>query len=57
MKDGVLTPDTLAAIAPLLPALENVPDRTRVTPNELFSLLTVETLCLMIERHRPGFTS
>jgi acyl carrier protein len=53
MKDGVLTPDTLAAIAPLLPALENVPDRTRVTPGELFSLLTVETLCLMIERHRP----
>jgi acyl carrier protein len=54
MKDGVLTPETLAAIAPLLPALQTVPDRTRVTPGELFSLLTVETLCLMIERHRPG---
>jgi acyl carrier protein len=54
MKDGVLTPETLTAIAPLLPALQNVPDPTRVTPGELFSLLTVETLCLMIERHRPG---
>jgi len=54
MKDGVLTSETLAAIAPLLPALQSVPDRTRVTPGELFSLLTVETLCLMIERHRTG---
>ena len=54
MKDGVLTPETLTAIAPLLPALQHVPDRTRVTPGELFSLLTVETLCLMIERRRPG---
>jgi acyl carrier protein len=53
MKDGFLTADTLAAIAPLLPALQNVPDLTRVTPAELFSQLTVETLCLMIERHRP----
>ena len=52
MREGVLTPETLAAIAPLLPALQHVPDRARVTPGELFSLLTVETLCLMIERHR-----
>jgi len=27
MKDGVLTSETLAAIAPLLPALQSVPDR------------------------------
>jgi acyl carrier protein len=52
MKDGFLTPETIEAIAPLLPALRNVPDRGRVTPGELFSLLTVETLCLMIERRR-----
>jgi hypothetical protein len=32
----------------------NVPDRARVTPRQLFSLLTVETLCLMIERRRQG---
>ena len=50
MKDGFLTPETIEAIAPLLPALGKVPDRGRVTPGELFSLLTVETLCLMIER-------
>jgi acyl carrier protein len=50
MKDGFLTEETIAAIAPLLPALAGVPDRARVTPGELFSLLTVETLCLMIDR-------
>jgi acyl carrier protein len=52
MKDGFLTPETIDSIAPLLPALENVPDRSRLTPGELFSLLTVETLCRMIERRR-----
>ena len=52
MKDGFLTPQTLAEIAPLLPALRNVSDPTHVTPRQLFSLLTVETLCLMIERRR-----
>jgi acyl carrier protein len=50
MKDGFLTLETIDAIAPLLPGLQHVPDRARVTPGELFSLLTVETLCLMIER-------
>ena len=54
MKDGFLTAETLAAIAPLLPALQRVPDRARVTPRQLFSLLTVETLCLMIERRREA---
>ena len=54
MKDGFLTAETVAAIAPLLPALENVPDRARVTPGQLFSLLTVETLCLMIVRRREA---
>jgi acyl carrier protein len=54
MKDGFLTAETVAAIAPLLPALQNVPDRARVTPRQLFSLLTVETLCLMIQRRREG---
>ena len=53
VQDGVLTAAALDELAPLLPALATVPDRTRVTPRELFSLLTVETLCLMIERQLP----
>jgi acyl carrier protein len=56
MRDGFLTRDTIDALAPLLPGLQHVADRDRVTPGELFSLLTVETLCLMIERRlsTPG---
>jgi len=54
MKDGFLTPETIAAVAPLMPALQQAPDPTRITPGQLFSLLTVETLCLMIERRLPG---
>ncbi|PYR72704.1 MAG: acyl carrier protein [Acidobacteria bacterium] len=54
MKDGFLTAETLDTLLPLMPALGNVPDRARVTPGELFSLLTVESLCLMVERHLDG---
>ena len=53
MRDGVLTPETIAALVPLMPALQRVDDPSRVTPGQLFSLLTVETLCLMIERRLP----
>jgi acyl carrier protein len=53
MRDGVLTPETIAALVPLMPALQRVADPSRVTPGQLFSLLTVETLCLMIERRLP----
>ena len=54
MQDGVLTVATLDALAPMMPALQHVPDRHRVTPGQLFSLLTVESLCLMIERRLPA---
>ena len=50
MQGGYLTRDTIASLRPLLPALDRAPDPDRVTPGELFSLLTVETLCLMIQR-------
>jgi acyl carrier protein len=53
MKNGYLTLETIDSIAPLMPALQQIADRSRVTPRELFSLLTVETLCLMIERELP----
>ena len=54
MQDGFLTAPTIAALTPLMPALQQVPDPARVTPGQLFSLLTVETLCLMIERRQAG---
>jgi acyl carrier protein len=50
MRDGFLTAETIERLSPLLPALAHVPDATRVTPGQLFSLLTVESLCRIIER-------
>jgi hypothetical protein len=37
-----------------MPALQQAPEPDRITPGQLFSLLTVETLCLMIERRQAG---
>ena len=50
MRDGALTPATIERVAPFLPGIAVLPDPTRVTPGQLFSLLTVESLCIMIER-------
>jgi acyl carrier protein len=52
MKDGFLTAETIERLIPMLPALQAVPDKGHVTPGQLFSLLTVESLCLMVERYR-----
>jgi len=52
MRDGFLTRETIDRLLPLLPGLAAVPDQGRVTPGELFSLMTVESLCIMIEREQ-----
>ena len=51
MRDGFITRNTIDALMPLLPALATAEDRDRITPRQLFSYMTVESLCLMIERH------
>lgn len=51
MRDGFITPNTVDALLPLLPALAAAEDLDHITPRQLFSYLTVESLCLMIERH------
>ena len=50
MRDGFLTPETIERLLPRLPALAKVPDRARVTPAQVFSLITVETLCRIVQR-------
>ena len=50
MREGFLTPATIERVAPFLPGLASVPDPARVTPRQLFSLMTGESLCIMIER-------
>ena len=52
MRDGFLTGEIIDRLAPLLPDLAMVPDRSRVAPGQIFSLITVESLCIMIERQR-----
>lgn len=55
MREGFITRETIDRIVPLLPALAAADDKDHVTPRQLFSFLTVESLCLMIERHgAPG---
>jgi acyl carrier protein len=50
MREGFLAPDALQGLLPWLPALRAVPDLSKVTPAQLFSFITVETLCIMVER-------
>jgi acyl carrier protein len=50
MRDGFLTRETIEKLLPRLPALANVPDRARITPAQIFSLITVETLCRIVEQ-------
>ena len=50
MQGGHLTPETIDRLAQWLPALAGVPDRTQVTPRQLFSFITLETISSVIQR-------
>ena len=50
MRDGHLTRETVDRLSEWLPRLREVPDPSAVTPRALFSLVTVETLCRLVER-------
>jgi len=50
MRDGSLTVETVDRLRLQLPGLDALPDPKRVTPKDLFGLLTVETLCDLVER-------
>ncbi len=50
MQDGFLTDAVIERLSTWLPALATVPDSKKVTPRTLFSLISVEAMCLVIER-------
>jgi acyl carrier protein len=50
MKQGFLTAPVVDRLADWLPALRALPDRSQVTPRQLFSLITVEAICLVAAR-------
>lgn len=49
VKDGVLTQDSIDKLEPWLPGLKEVEDKSSITPAKIVSLITVETLWLMVE--------
>jgi len=52
MRDGFLTESVVDKLAAWLPAVEEAPDRGKITPRQLFSMITVESICLVVERRR-----
>ena len=54
MREGYLTAATVDRLKEWLPALQTVPDPAKVKPAALFAMISVETLCLMIQRQLPA---
>jgi acyl carrier protein len=50
MKGAHLTEPVVARLAEWLPAMRTVPDRSKVTPRQLFSLITIESIGLVCQR-------
>ena len=51
MQQGFLVREVVDRLAEWLPAMAQVPDRNQVSPRTLFSLITVEAMCLVAQRH------
>ncbi len=47
MQRGVLAAEVVARLEPWLPALRELPDRAQVTPAQMFSCITIESICLV----------
>lgn len=50
MRGSHLTEQVVARLSEWLPAMRTVEDRTQITPRRLFSLITVEAICLVCQR-------
>jgi acyl carrier protein len=54
MKGAHLTEPVVTRLAEWLPALRVVADRTKVTPRDLFSMITIESICIVCVRALDG---
>lgn len=54
LQGGFLTPQVLSRLRPFLPAIDQQPDPERIAPRKLFSLITVDSICRVIERQVGG---
>ncbi|MEE9465247.1 MAG: phosphopantetheine-binding protein [Candidatus Neomarinimicrobiota bacterium] len=52
--DGYLTTEAIDQLRPQFPAMDELEDLTKVTPAQLFSLITLETLWLIVEKKIGG---
>jgi acyl carrier protein len=50
MVGGHLTDAVVERLAAWLPAVAAAPDKQRITPRQLFSMITVESICVIVER-------
>ena len=54
MREGYVTAETLQQLKTWLPELDRIPDPSKITPARLFSFITMDTLCVLIERRLWG---
>lgn len=54
MKGAHLTEPVVTRLAEWLPALRAVADLTKVTPRDLFSMITIESICIVCQRALDG---
>lgn len=57
MRGAHLTEAVVTRLAEWLPAMRTVPDRSKVTPRELFSMITIESICIVCQRALAGRAS
>ena len=50
MREGRLTIQTVDRVKLWLPELQKVPDPEKVTPRQLFSFITIDVLCSLLEK-------
>ena len=50
MRDGYLTAAVIDKLADWLPQVAAAPDRTKISPRNLFSMITVQSICVIVER-------
>jgi acyl carrier protein len=50
MKEGYLTLDVVEQLESWLPPLRELEDKSKVTPQELFGLISVEAICIVASR-------
>ena len=50
MRDGFLTAPVVDQLADWVPRVAAAPDRSKISPRALFSMITVESICIVVGR-------